>query len=46
MIWGGWDLKDLLVPTPLSWTGTTSTRPGCSRWDSEADLWNLTDAYG
>lgn len=21
-------------------------RLGCSRWDNEADLWNLSDAYG
>ena len=30
MVWVGRNLKDHLVPTPLPWTGTSSTRPGCS----------------
>ena len=28
MVWVGRDLKDHLVPTPLPWAGTPSTRPG------------------
>ena len=31
MVWVGRDLKDLLVPTPLLWAATPSTRPGCSK---------------
>ena len=31
MVWVGRDLKDHLVPTPLPWTGTPSTRPGCPK---------------
>jgi len=31
MVWVGRDLKDHLVPTPLPWAGTPSTRPGCSK---------------
>jgi len=30
MVWVGRDLKDHLIPTPLAWAGTSSTRPGCS----------------
>ena len=30
MVWVGRDLKHHLVPTPLPWAGTLSTRPGCS----------------
>ena len=30
MVWAGRDLKDRLVPTPLPWAGTPSTRAGCS----------------
>jgi len=30
MLWVGRDLKDHLVPTPMPWAGTPSTRPGCS----------------
>ena len=30
MVWVGRDLKDHLVPAPLLWAGTSSTRPGCS----------------
>jgi len=29
MVWVGRDLEDHLVPTPLPWAGTPSTRPGC-----------------
>ena len=29
--WVGRNLKDHLVPTPVSWTGTPSTKPGCSK---------------
>jgi len=29
MVWVGRDLNDHLVPTPLPWAGTSSTRPGC-----------------
>jgi len=31
MVWVGRDLIDSLGPTPLPWTGTPSTRPGCSK---------------
>jgi len=31
MVWVGQDLKDHLVPTPLPWTGTPSTRPDRSK---------------
>ena len=31
MVWVGRDLKDHLVPPPLPWAGTPSTRPGCSK---------------
>jgi len=31
MVWVGRDLKDHLVPSPLPWTGTPFTRPGCSK---------------
>jgi len=31
MVWVGRDLKDCLVPTPLPWAGTSSTRPRCSK---------------
>jgi len=31
MVWAERDLKDHLVPTPLPWAGTPSTRPGCSK---------------
>jgi len=31
MIWIGRELTDHLVPTPLPWAGTPSTRPGCSK---------------
>jgi len=31
MVWVGRDLIDHLVPTPLPWAGTRSTRPGCSK---------------
>jgi len=31
MVWDGKDLIDHLVPTPLPWAGTPSTRPGCSK---------------
>jgi len=30
VVWVGRDLKDHLIPTPLPWAGTPSTRPGCS----------------
>ena len=30
MVRVGRDLKDHLLPTPLPWAGTSSTRPGCS----------------
>jgi len=30
MVWVGRDLIDHLVPTPLLWAGTPSTRPDCS----------------
>jgi len=29
MVWVGRDLIDQVVPTPLPWAGTPSTRPGC-----------------
>jgi len=31
MLWLRRDLNDHLVPTPVPWAGTLSTRPGCSR---------------
>jgi len=31
MVWVGRDLKDHLIPTPLPWAGTSSTRPGCPK---------------
>jgi len=31
MVWIGRDLKYHLVPNPLPWAGTSSTRPGCSK---------------
>jgi len=31
MVWVRRDLIDHLVPTPLPWAGTPSTRPGCSK---------------
>ena len=31
MVWVGRDHKDHLVPNPLPWAGTSSTRPGCSK---------------
>ncbi|GAB0189020.1 centromere protein C [Grus japonensis] len=31
MVWVGRDLKDHLVPTPLPWAGTPSTRPRCPK---------------
>jgi len=31
MIWVGRDLVGHLVPIPLPWAGTPSTRPGCSK---------------
>jgi len=31
MVRSGRDLKDHLVPTPLPWAGTSSTRSGCSK---------------
>ena len=31
MVWVRRDLKDYLIPTPLPWKGTPSTRPGCSK---------------
>ena len=31
MVWVGSDITDHLVPTPLPWAGTPSTRPGCSK---------------
>jgi len=31
MVWVGRDLKDHLVPTPLSWAGAPSTRSGGSK---------------
>ena len=31
MVWVGRDLEDHLVPSPLPWTETPSTRPGCSK---------------
>ena len=42
MVWLGRDLKDHLVPTSLPWTGTSSTRLGCSElnptWPSLGNL--------
>ena len=35
MVWVGRDLKDHLVPPPLPWAGTPSTRPGCSKPHAE-----------
>jgi len=31
MVWVGRELKHHLVPTPLPWAKTASTRPGCSK---------------
>jgi len=31
MVWVGGELKDHLVPHPLPWEGTSSTRPGFSK---------------
>jgi len=31
MVWVARDLKDHLVPIPLQWAETSSTRPGCSK---------------
>jgi len=31
MAWVGRDLKDHVVPSPLPWAGTPSTRPVCSK---------------
>ena len=31
MVCVGRDLKDVLAPIPLPWSGTPSTRPGCSK---------------
>lgn len=31
IVWSGRDPKDPLVPTPLHWAGTHSTRLGCSK---------------
>jgi len=31
MVWVGMDIKDYVVPTPLPWAGTPSSRPGCSK---------------
>lgn len=31
MVWVGSDLPDNLVPAPLPWTGTASTRPNCDK---------------
>jgi len=31
MVWVGRDLKDHLVPTPLPWAETPSTKPRCSK---------------
>ena len=36
MVRVGRDLKDHLVPTALPWTGTSSTRPGCSELHFDA----------
>jgi len=39
MVWIGMDLTDHVIPTRLPWTGTPSTRPGCSTphpaWEEE-----------
>jgi len=31
IVWARRDFTDHLVPTPLPWAGTPSTRPGCSK---------------
>jgi len=47
MVWVGRDLKDHLVPIPLPWAGTSSTRPGCSQlhpawpWTEESSYWGI-----
>ena len=40
MVWAGRDSKDHLVPTPLPWAGTPSTRPGCSE-----EVLHLSDLF-
>jgi len=42
MVWVGRDLIDHIIPTPLPWTGTRSTRPGCSE-PCPAWPWTLPD---
>ena len=31
MVWVARDIKEYLVPAPLPWAGTSSSRPGCSK---------------
>jgi len=31
MVWIGRDIRDHLVPNPLPWAGTPSTKPDCSK---------------
>jgi len=38
MVRVGGDLKDHLVPTPLPWAGTPSTRQGCCCWTTISSL--------
>lgn len=52
-VWGGRDFRDHLIPTPLPWGGTPSTKPGCSQphptwpWTQlgEFQLWCHLDIY-
>lgn len=42
MVWIGRDFKDHLISTPLPWTETPSTGPGCSKVLS-LHLWSWSD---
>lgn len=48
IVWVGKDLKNPLLSTPLPWSGTPSTRPGCSGphpawpWSHLVLAWMLT----
>ena len=44
MVWVGMDLKYHLVPNPLPWAGTYTTRPGCSKADF-VKKWLVNDFF-